>query len=70
MLACKLAFWTGGDIQRMDRLFRRSGLMRPKWDETHYSSGETYGEKTLSRAATYVSDYVCVYPVSSAAGTA
>ncbi len=25
-----LAFWTGGDAARIDRLFRRSGLYRPK----------------------------------------
>lgn len=28
----KLAFWCGGDIEHMDRLFRRSGLMRDKWE--------------------------------------
>src|SRR5213076_1210871 len=28
-----LAFWTNGDAARMDRLFRRSGLMRDKWKE-------------------------------------
>src|SRR5262249_8815413 len=27
-LCCKLAFWTGKDPERMDRLFRLSGLMR------------------------------------------
>lgn len=28
-----LAFWTGKDGERMLRLMRRSGLVRPKWDE-------------------------------------
>jgi primase-polymerase (primpol)-like protein len=28
-----LAFWTGPDPDRMDRLFRQSGLHRPKWEE-------------------------------------
>lgn len=28
-----LAFWTGKDAERMDRLFRRSALMRPKYAE-------------------------------------
>ncbi|MGI8520321.1 MAG: AAA family ATPase [Actinomycetota bacterium] len=28
-----LAFWTGGDPERIDRLFRRSGLMRSKWEQ-------------------------------------
>jgi len=30
-----LAFWTGRDAERMDRLFRQSGLMREKWDQRH-----------------------------------
>ena len=47
-LCCMLAFWTGGDAERMDGLFRRSGLMRDKWDRR---TGEvTYGELT-TRAA-------------------
>lgn len=28
-----LAFWTNRDAAQMDRLFRKSGLMREKWDE-------------------------------------
>ncbi len=32
----------------MDKLFRRSGLMRPKWDSKRGS--ETYGSKTIARA--------------------
>jgi putative DNA primase/helicase len=45
-----LRFWTGGDLHQMDRLFRQSALMRPKWDERR---GElTYGEKTLTLALT------------------
>ncbi len=28
-----LAFWTGKDCARMDRLFRRSALMRDKWEK-------------------------------------
>ncbi|WP_435349180.1 phage NrS-1 polymerase family protein [Haloarchaeobius sp. HRN-SO-5] len=49
-LCCLLAFWTGGDIGRMDRLFRESGLYRDKWDEVHYADGSTYGEQTVARA--------------------
>jgi len=44
-----LAFWTGGDSARIDSLFRNSGLYRPKWDEVHYSSGETYGQHTVAK---------------------
>jgi primase-polymerase (primpol)-like protein len=40
-----LIFWSGDDAGQADRLFRQSGLYRPKWDERH--GGETYGEKTL-----------------------
>jgi len=49
-LCCKLAFWTGKDRERVDRLFRQSGLMRDKWDNRHHASGATYGEETLTRA--------------------
>lgn len=46
-----LAFWTGNDPARMDRLFRQSGLFRPaKWDKVHYSDGRTYGQATLEKA--------------------
>lgn len=47
-LCSKLAFWTGCDAGQMDRLFRQSGLMRPKWDRRQ--SGTTYGAITLQRA--------------------
>lgn len=43
-----LAFWTGKDVSRMDRLFRRSGLYRPKWDERR--GLQTYGERTIACA--------------------
>jgi len=56
-LCCHLAFWTGGDTARMDRLFRQSGLMREKWDEVHYADGSTYGEKTVERAAQRTTDH-------------
>ena len=51
-----LAFWTGGDAARIDRLFRRSGLYRDKWDTVHYADGSTYGEKTVERAVTAADD--------------
>ena len=47
-LAEILAFWCGGDAEQMDRLFRRSGLMRDKWDRVQ--SGSTYGMITLTKA--------------------
>jgi hypothetical protein len=57
-LCDKLAFWTNRDSAQMDRLFRRSGLYRIKWDEVHYASGETYGQHTIAEAiAKTVSGY-------------
>ena len=49
-LCAFLAFWTNGDEARVDRLFRRSSLFRPKWDEVHYSDGSTYGAETVRTA--------------------
>ena len=43
-----LAFWTGRDAGRMDRLYRQSGLMREKWDRKQ--SGTTYGAITIEKA--------------------
>ncbi|MBF1050220.1 phage NrS-1 polymerase family protein [Peptostreptococcus sp.] len=47
-LAEILDFWCGGNTEQMDRLFRRSGLMRDKWDRIQ--SGSTYGMITLTKA--------------------
>lgn len=44
-----LAFWTGNDEPRIDRLFRQSALYRDKW-ERKARSGETYGHGTIKRA--------------------
>jgi putative DNA primase/helicase len=55
-LCLHLAFWTGGDPSRVDALFRRSGLMREKWDEIHYADGATYGERTIERALEMVDE--------------
>jgi hypothetical protein len=43
-LCSMLAISTGKDPERMDRLFRRSGLMRMKWER------RTYRERTLQQA--------------------
>ena len=43
-----LAFWCGIDPNRVDHLFRSSGLMRDKWDENR---GETtYGQMTIEKS--------------------
>ena len=50
-----LAFWCGPDPDRIDRLFRKSGLMRPKWDRA--TSGNTWGgleiQKAIGRATEF-----------------
>lgn len=45
-----LAFWTGGDADRIDRLFRQSGLMRGKWNR------EDYRQRTIREALSRVRD--------------
>ncbi|MGH7788220.1 MAG: hypothetical protein ACRERC_15225 [Candidatus Binatia bacterium] len=42
-----LAFWCNGDQDRVDQLFRQSGLCRPKWLEREY-----YRTRTLTLACT------------------
>lgn len=49
MALCKiLAFWTGCDADQMDRIFRKSALMRDKW-ERGWGNG-TYGSHTIESA--------------------
>ena len=43
-LCSHLAFWTNGDADRMDRLFRQSRLYREKWERADYR------QATLDRA--------------------
>ncbi len=43
-----LAFYSGGDAQAMDRIFRSSGLMRPKWDSRNGDT--TWGAKQIAKA--------------------
>lgn len=43
----KVNWANGNNLAQTDRIFRTSGRMRPKWDEVHYSSGETYGQRLL-----------------------
>src|SRR5262249_24087036 len=48
-LCSMLAFWAADETQ-LDRFFRRSDLMRDKWDEKHGAT--TYGERTIEKAWT------------------
>ena len=54
-LCAYLAYWTGHDTERIDRMFRQSGLMRPKWDERH--GAQTYGAMTIDRAIRTTPEY-------------
>lgn len=49
-LCCHLAFWTNRDAAQMERLFRYSGLYRPKWDERHFADGRAYGQERIQVA--------------------
>jgi len=46
-----LAFWSGGDAARIDRLFRQSGLYREKWNRPDYR------ERTISRALAQTTEF-------------
>ena len=50
-----LAFWCGGDRAQIDRIFRKSGLMRDKWDEKRGAA--TYGERTISEAVNWCGSF-------------
>lgn len=47
-LCNRLAWWCDYDTARVDRLFRQSRLMRPKWDAAR--SDTTYGAMTIAKA--------------------
>ena len=49
-LCAILAFWCGRYVSRIDALFRKSKLMRDKWDEKHSGDGRTYGQMTIDLA--------------------
>ena len=49
-LCCLLAFWTNKDAAAMDRIFRRSGMYRAKWERP------SYRDKTINSAIAFVND--------------
>jgi putative DNA primase/helicase len=54
-LIAVLAFWTGPNPEQLDRLFRRSGLYRAKWDEQRGDS--SYGRITIDAVLREPRDY-------------
>ena len=53
-----LAFWTGGDCSRIERLFSESELVRPKWTDR-----EDYRQRTILAAVSSCETYFSVSPV-------
>lgn len=53
-LCCMLAFYTQ-DPEQIDRIFRTSGLFRPKWDTKH--GRDTYGAMTINGALGLVGEH-------------
>ena len=47
-LCSHLAFWTNGNKAQIDRIFRTSKLIRPKWDQKR--GRDTYGNITIENA--------------------
>lgn len=54
-----LAYWTNLDASRVDRMFRQSGLVRPKWTKDYIipKYGLTYREWTISTAMSGKTQY-------------
>ncbi len=50
-LCCQLAFWTNRDSERIDAMFRQSGLMRQKWEQR-----ADYRERTIQKAIDLTND--------------
>lgn len=50
-----LTYWCNGDRDRIDGLFRQSGLMRDKWNRRQ--SGSTYGALTIDQALANFTPY-------------
>ncbi len=57
-----LAYWTGTDKERMDRMFRRSALYREKWER------QDYRDRTLDRAIADCINVVSHGPVIGSIG--
>lgn len=63
-LCCHLAFWCQGDPGRIDRIFRTSGLYRPKWERA------SYRERTLKKAVDGLKDVYDPGPAATVSQTA
>ncbi len=52
-----LAFWTGKDAERMDRIYKSSSRYRAKWDEKR--GPLTYGQMTVNEAINSTTEIYC-----------
>lgn len=57
-LAATLAWWTGRDVDRIERLMRRSALYREKWDEYRPQGGSLLRHTILQSCAVVDTCYV------------
>ena len=58
-----LAFYCQGDKGAVDRLFRQSALMRPKWNEKR--GDNTYGEMTIEKAVNSCREFYSPHRLSA-----
>lgn len=65
-LLTHLAFWTGKDMPRMDRLFRRSALVREKYLTREDYRRETIGNAAMLATKVYDEPVKIVAPVNDA----
>src|SRR5699024_5169872 len=56
-LCCQLAFWTAGDPEWINRLFRESNLMHDHWDDRDTSDERSHGEEIVAKALVQTTNY-------------
>ncbi len=49
-----IGYYCSNDLAIIDRIFRKSGLFRSKWNEVHSFDGKTYGQMTIEKALTNI----------------
>lgn len=64
-LCAMLAFYCNGSVVKIDRLFRKSALIREKWDSSR--GDNTYGSITIQRAVDGMTKFYSTITVGSAA---
>jgi molecular chaperone GrpE (heat shock protein) len=56
-LCCQLAFWTAGDPEWINRLFRESNLMHDHWDDRDTADERSHGEEIVAKALVQTTNY-------------